>query len=102
MSRRRARCVRCSSASPSSSRVSSAIRSRILRRSSSRLDSPAPLPPMPPPPPALPLAPDAAALAVLPLAGLAQPRRQVLQVDDLDLGLRRARAGVAAEDLEDH
>ena len=30
------------------SRVSSAMRSRILRRSSSRLDSPAPLPPMPP------------------------------------------------------
>ena len=48
MSRRRARCVRCSSAIASSSRVSSAMRSRILRRSSSRLDSPAPLPPMPP------------------------------------------------------
>ena len=48
MSRRRARCVVCSSAIAASSRVSSAMRSRILRRSSSRLDSPAPLPPMPP------------------------------------------------------
>ena len=70
--------------------VSSAMRSRILRRSSSRLDSPAPLPPMPP------------RWRSLPLPGLAQARRQVLQAHDLDLRLGGARAGVAVEDLEDH
>jgi hypothetical protein len=45
---------------------------------------------------------DAAALAVAARAGLAQPRREVVEARDLDLELRLAALGVAVEDLDDH
>ena len=91
MSRRRARCVRCSSASAARSRgqlgdavadlaaveLQAAIRPRPCRRCR-RAGDPCPC----------------AAL-------LAQARDQVLQADDLDLGLGGARARVAVEDLQD-
>ena len=65
------------------------MRSRILRRSSSSADSPAPLPPIPP------------RWRSFPLPRLAQPRNHVLQPHDLDLGLGGARTRVPAEDLQD-
>ena len=90
MSRRRARWVRCSSASASSSRaeLGDAIADLAAIELQARL--------------ARPLAADAAALAILALSLLAQARNQVLQPDDLDLRLGGARAGVAAKDLQDH
>ena len=74
-----------------SSSCSSAMRSRILRRSSSTAPSPAPLPPTPPR--CRPCAAD---------CRLAQARREVAQARDLDLRARFARARVAMEDLQDH
>ena len=67
-----------------SSRVSSAMRSRILRRSSSSADSPAPLPPMPPRCRSLPLG--------LPRAG-AGPGTAAATISTWALAARERRGG---------
>src|SRR6059036_41181 len=71
-----------------SSALSSEIRSRILRRSSSTEDSPAPLSPMPPRWRSAPR--------------LAQPRGHIGEPSDLDLQPRRPARRVPVEDRDDH
>src|SRR5262249_39010568 len=90
---RRARCVLRSDPIASSSFCSSAMRSRILRRSSS-----------PGAPPAAAAAGTAARPVLRPgeLRRLAHPRRHIAQTRNLHLRARETRARVPVKDLENH